>query len=83
MLRTYVGLYELAPGEELDVTLQNRALYIRSTSGGEAVRLRPESTTEFSVKDAAARVRFTRDRAGKVTGLVIHQFGRDRAARKL
>lgn len=83
LLRTYVGLYELAPGEELDVTLQRGALYIRSTSGGEAVRLWPESRMSFFVKDAEAHVRFTRDAEGKVTGLLLHQFGRDRAARKL
>lgn len=83
LLRTYVGLYELGPGEELDVTFQNGALYIRSTAGGEAVRLWPRSSTEFVVKDANARVRFTRDAKGKVTGLLLHQFGRDRAARKL
>jgi hypothetical protein len=83
LLRTYVGLYELGPGEEIDVTFQNGALYIRSTAGGEAVRLWPKSSTEFVVKDAEARVRFTRDAKGKVTGLLLHQFGRDRAARKL
>jgi hypothetical protein len=83
LLRTYVGLYELTPGEELDVSLHNAALYIRSTSGGEAVRLWPESRTSFFVKDAEARVRFIRDAKGKVTGLLLHQFGRDRAARKL
>ena len=83
LLRTYVGLYEMGPGEEPDVTFQNGALYIRSTSGGEAVRLRPKSSTEFLVKDADALVRFTRDAKGKVTGLLLHQYGRDRAARKL
>lgn len=83
MLTSYVGLYELAPGAELDVTVQDGALYIRSTSGGGAVRVWPESRTKFFVKDADAQVTFVRDTSGTVTGLIVHQFGRDRSAKKL
>jgi uncharacterized damage-inducible protein DinB len=85
-LSPYVGVYQLAPGFELHVTMQNGALYARSTTGGGAVRLWPESATDFFVREADAQVTFTRDSGGgggAVTGLVLHQFGRDRPAKKI
>ena len=82
-LSPYVGVYQLAPGLELDLTMRDGALFIRSTTGGAAVRLWPESSGDFFVKEADAQVTFTRDASGTVTGLVLHQYGRDRPARKI
>ena len=82
-LSRYVGAYELAQGLELDVTIQDGALFGRSNAGGAAARLWPESATEFFVKEADAQVSFTRDATGVVTGLVLHQYGRDRPGRKI
>ena len=82
-LSPYVGLYEMAPGLGHDVTMSNGLLFIRSTMGGPAVRLWPESRSDFFVKEVDAQVTFTRDRDGIITGLVVHQYGRDRPARKV
>lgn len=82
-LAAYVGVYELAPGWELRITMQNGGLYGQSSLGGPPLRLWPESATEFFLKEADAQVTFTRDAHGTVTGLVAHQFGRDRPARKI
>jgi hypothetical protein len=79
----YVGVYELTPGLTLEMTLRDGALYARSSNGGEPVRLWPESTVDFFVKEADAQISFTRNASGTVTGLVLHQFGRDRPARKM
>ena len=81
-LARYAGVYELAPGLELEVTMRDGALFARSSAGGGAVRLWPETPTDFFVKEADAQVTFTRDAGGAVTGLVLHQFDRDRPARK-
>ena len=81
-LSPYVGLYQLAPGLQLDVTMQGVALFIRSSNGGAAVRLWPESSVNFFVREVDAQIRFTRDASG-VTGLVLHQYGRDRPASKI
>jgi hypothetical protein len=81
-LLPYVGTYQLAPGLELQVTMRDRRLFIRSTAGGEAVRLWAESPTDFFVKEVDAQVTFIRSATGAVTGLVLHQYGRDRPARK-
>jgi len=82
-LPPYVGLYELAQGVTIDVTTRDEALYAKSSNGGDAVRLWPESTTDFFIKEADLQVTFTRDATGKATGLVLHQFGRDRPAKKI
>ena len=82
-LPPYVGVYELAPGVELEVTTRDGTLYVRSSMGGNAVRLWPESRSDFFVKEADAQVTFTRNSSGAMTGLVLHQYGRDRPARKI
>jgi len=82
-LSPYVGVYELAPGLTLDVTMDNAALYAKSSNGGDRVRLWPEGTTDFFIKEADAQISFTRSAGGTVTGLVLHQFGRDRPAKKI
>ncbi len=81
-LSPYVGVYELALGLELDVTLQNGALHIRSSIGSAAVQLWPASNNDFFAKDVDAQVTFVRDASGAVSGLVLHQYGRDRPAKK-
>jgi len=82
-LPPYVGVYELAQGVTIDVTTRDGALYAKSSNGGAAVRLWPETKTDFFVKEADIQVSFTRDPAGTVTGIVVHQFGRDRPAKKM
>lgn len=79
----YAGSYQLTPGWTLEVTMQDGAPYVRSSLGGPAVRLWPESPTDFFVKEVDAQLTFTRDASGAVTGLVLHQFGRDRPASKI
>src|SRR2546427_50408 len=81
-LSPYVGVYEVASGLELDVTLQNGALHIRSSIGGAPAQLWPESNNDFFAKGVDAQVTFVRDASGAVSGLVLHQYGRDRPAKK-
>ena len=86
-LSPYVGGYELAQGITIEVTTRDGALYAKSSNGGDAVRLWPESNTDFFVREADLQVSFTRNGTGNatgtVTGLVLHQFGRDRPAKKI
>jgi hypothetical protein len=81
-LAAYVGVYQLDETQQLDITAHDDALFVRST-GGATVRLWPESTSDFFLKDVDAQVTFRRDASGAVTELIVHQFGRDRPARKL
>ena len=83
MLSRYVGGYQVTQGLEFEVTMRDDALFIRSTAGGSAVRLWPESTTDFFVNEVDAQITFTRNPGGDVMGLVLHQYGRHRPARKV
>ncbi len=82
-LSQYSGVYELAPGFDLIVTKRSDGLSVRSTPGGSEVRLWPESTVDFFVKEVDAQVTFTRDARGAVNGLTFRQFGRQRDAAKI
>jgi len=82
-LSRFVGAYQLAPGLELEITMRDGVLFGRSSVGGAAARLWPESGTAFFLKEVDAQLTFVRDATGAVTGLVLHQYGRDRPARKI
>jgi hypothetical protein len=82
-LSKFVGRYEVAVGLELEISIRDGALSIRSTPGGVDVGLWPETERDFFAKERDAQVTFNRDSSGSVTGLVLHQFGRDTPARRL
>ena len=82
-LSEFVGTYEIMPGWEIIVAKPDSTLSIRSSLGGAAVRLWPESSQDFFVNEVDAQVTFARDARGTVTGLVFHQYGRHRPARKI
>ena len=77
----YAGLYELSD-RQFEVTLRDGSLFITPT-GGAARHLLPETPTDFFINEVDAQVSFARRPSGEVTGLVIHQFGRDRFAKKI
>lgn len=86
VLSRYVGKYDLpasafqdSPAFVLDVSLNDAALYLRA-GNRPAVRLWPETPTDFFVKEAGAEVSFTKDASGAVTALVLRQNGEDRIA---
>jgi len=82
-LSPYVGVYQLVPGWELRVTMQNGALFVASSLGGAPLRLWPETKNDFFLKEVDAQLTFTRDATGAVSGALVHQFGRDRPATKI
>jgi hypothetical protein len=82
-LARYVGVYQLASGLEFEVTIRDGALYVRSSVGGDPARLWPESPTDFFVREVDAQITFSRDASGLVSGLVLHQYGRDRPAKRI
>ncbi len=82
-LRPFVGTYEAAPGVRMDITLHDGALFIHSTVSDATRRLWPESNRDFFLKEVDAQIRFTREVGGAVTGLVVHQNGRDVPAKRI
>ena len=81
-LSRHVGVYELARGLQFEVLMRDGVLFIKPPAGA-AVRLWPETSNDFFVKEVDAQITFTRDASGAVTGFVLHQYDRDRPARKV
>jgi hypothetical protein len=88
VLSQCAGTYDLpasdfqdTPPFLLDVTVKEGALFVtpRSRPGR---RLWPETTTDFFIKEIDAQVTFVKDAKGTVTGLILHQNGEDRAAKR-
>ncbi|HKO95522.1 MAG TPA: serine hydrolase [Pyrinomonadaceae bacterium] len=77
----YVGEYEVSPTFKAAVFKEGDKLMTQAT-GQPVFELFPEGEDKFFLKVVDAKVTFTRDDKGLVTGLVIHQGGRDIPGKK-
>ncbi len=77
----YVGEYEVTPTFKAAVYTEGDKLMTQAT-GQPAFELFPESGDKFFLKVIDAKVTFTRDDKGLVTGLVIHQGGQNIPGKK-
>jgi hypothetical protein len=82
ILKSYAGVYELAPGVNFDVAAEGDKLMVQIT-GQPRVQVFAESETKFFYKVVEAQITFQKDAEGKVTGLILHQSGRDQTAKKV
>lgn len=73
---SYVGDYELAPTFSIAVTRDGDRIFAQAT-GQPKFEVFPESETRFFLKAVDAQIEFVRGADGKVTGLILHQGGRD------
>ncbi len=81
VLEKYAGTYELGPGVEVTMTVENGKLLTQIT-GQPKFELFAESDSKFFLKVVDAQVEFFSDTSGNVTHLVIHQGGRETRADK-
>lgn len=81
-MERYVGRYRLAPGFDIEVTLDEGGLHARATGQGR-LRLAPVSPTRFRVVGVDAAVTFGSDADGNVDHLILHQGGRDQRAERM
>lgn len=80
VLQRYPGTYQIAPGFNLVITLENGQLVSQATGQGKAP-LFAEAEGKFFLKVANAQIEF--EGGERVTGLVLKQGGREtRAARQ-
>ena len=76
VLATYVGDYQLAPTFSINVSREANRLFAKAT-GQEKFEIYAQSPTEFYYKVVDAQVSFEKDEKGNVSGLVLHQGGRN------
>jgi|WetSurMetagenome_2_1015567.scaffolds.fasta_scaffold63098_3 hypothetical protein len=72
ILAQYPGTYELQPGFDLVVTLEDGKLMTQAT-GQAKVQAFPETEKKFFLKVTDAQIEFFKDDKGAVTHLVLHQ----------
>jgi hypothetical protein len=81
ILVKYVGSYELAPGIFITMSLDGDQFFTQLT-GQPTFEVFAETEKDFFLKVVDAQLTFEMDDQGKVTGLVLHQNGRDQTARR-
>ncbi len=81
-LDEYVGRYRLAPGFDLTVIVSGSELQVQAT-GQPVLPAFASARDEFFYKAVDAQLSFQRDSKGKVSGVVLHQNGRDMPAPRI
>jgi hypothetical protein len=81
VLAQYAGTYELQPGFNIVITLDNNQLMGQATGQGK-IQLYAASDTRFFLTVVNAEIEFFKDDQGKVSYLVLHQGGREMKAPK-
>ena len=83
LLDRYPGAYQLAPGVNMLITLENNQLFGKLGNQA-AIPIFPESETMFFLKVVDAQIEFPKDDTqGKASQLILHQNGRDQTAKRL
>lgn len=76
VLERYTGTYQIAPDFAIEVTLEGGGLVTQAT-GQQKFAIWPYTEHDFFVREFEAQITFVTDEGGGVTGLVLHQNGRD------
>lgn len=81
VLQTYAGVYEVAPGFTLTVTVEAGQLVVQG-SGQPKLPLAAVSQTRFYASVVDADIAFFKDGSGKVSHLVLYQGNREMTAKR-
>lgn len=81
-LAGYAGRYQLAPGVIATVTVQDAQTFVQLT-GQPAAPVYASAHDAFFYQVVDATIDFERDAKGQITGLVLHQNGKDLKATRL
>ena len=82
-LARFTGAYQMPNGANMLVTVENNQLFTK-LGPQQPVPIYPESPTMFFAKVVNAKIEFAKDDdKGRPTELILHQGGRDQAARRL
>jgi len=81
ILETYAGVYQLQPGFDMTITVEDGHLMSQAT-GQPKFEIFPESPTKFFVKAFDAQLEFVKGPDGKVASLLLSQGGRKTEAKR-
>jgi uncharacterized protein YneR len=78
-LSRYMGVYELSPGFDLTITLEDGQLISQAT-GQSKIPIYAEAEDKFFTREMNAQLEFVKGQNGRIIGMVLHQGGRDMKA---
>jgi CubicO group peptidase (beta-lactamase class C family) len=81
ILRNYIGVYQLADGMQLTITLDGD--HLSAQLGEQSLQLLAESAKDFFVKNVEGQMTFVTDRNGNAYMVVLHQAGTDLPAKRI
>jgi serine-type D-Ala-D-Ala carboxypeptidase/endopeptidase len=81
ILDSFTGSYPIVPTFVLTISRLGDHLYAQATGQGK-FEIFPEGPRDFFAKVAGVTITFESDAQGNVTGLVVHQMGRDTPAKR-
>lgn len=81
-LLKYVGVYELQPSFQIEISLQNDQLFAVAT-GRPAIQLFAESEKSFFIKEMNAQIVFTSGTDGVIKSLTFSQGGNNMEGKKI
>ena len=82
ILQLYIGKYEVQPNFILDISLSKGSLFCQPT-GQPKLELVPISVSEFYLREADAKISFSRNAKQEIEKLILHQGDQEIPALKL
>jgi CubicO group peptidase (beta-lactamase class C family) len=82
VLDAYAGEYRFGPSFAITISRKSDRLLGQATNQP-VFEMFPESDSRFFLKVVDAQITFLKDESGAVSGLILHQMGRDQRARKV
>jgi len=81
LLERYIGVYEIKPGFDITITLEDEKLMSQAT-GQQKVQIFPESETKFFLKIVDAQIEFIKNENGNFESFILYQGGREIPGKK-
>ncbi|MBL7859666.1 MAG: serine hydrolase [Cyclobacteriaceae bacterium] len=81
-LQQYVGMYELTPGFQIEISREESTLFLQAT-GQPKVTIYAETDSKFYLKLVEAQVEFVRNQDGVVEQLILYQNGATLPGKKI
>ena len=80
-LQSYIGVYEIQPGFDITITIEDKKLMSQAT-GQQKLQIFPESQTKFFLKVIDAQIEFIESDNGKFDSFILYQGGQEISGKK-
>ncbi|MCH8904666.1 MAG: serine hydrolase [Bacteroidetes bacterium] len=81
LLERYIGVYEINPGFDITITIEDKKLMSQAT-GQQKFQIFPESQTKFFLKAVDAQIEFIENDNGNFESFILYQGGQEIAGKK-